>query len=403
MALYNYLGNSQANDDNLPFAAFDPHGMRFEFEQSDNAFTYTSVTNAGGKAKLIVGLTSPNWPLVGDRFTVSGTYKGVFRVIDTDDSTYVTIDTPYISTGTGAAIGLKDDWVWHVDVAETVLGTYTRVSSFKIRPRQDGKFTVDVTAFIQSVFGRIRLEDFDSGTLQWKGFHKFFKIVDQTGASVYDGLSLVFRACDWRFISSPIISENQDAVFFSDSESFYYTIGVINDSFLSYEPPDEQLKLQTSYNDDIATESTPIEYTPCSSLPAYQIAWVNRAGFVQSYTFTGTPIEKRDSDEEILAVDQNGVEYLTGTKPENYDVVEISSGKISSQQVETLWRVRDSIQAWDTNNSNIPASGSGSDFTPNWQPIIIERGSFTKIDHGINTHEIKFTFRYAQRLTMGRQ
>ncbi|CAB5226153.1 hypothetical protein UFOVP754_57, partial [uncultured Caudovirales phage] len=60
---------------------------------------------------------------------------------------------------------------------------------------------------------------------------------------------------------------------------------------------------------------------------------------------------------------------------------------------ETLWRVRDSIQAWDTNNANPNA----------WLPIIIERGNFTKIDHGLNTHEIKFTFRYAQRLTMARQ
>lgn len=398
MALYNYLGNSQANNANLPFAAYDPKGMRFEFEQSDNAFTYSSVTNVGGKARLVIALASPQWPSIGSRFTVTGTYSGVYRVLDTDEATYVTIDAPFATTGTGTGKAILGGWIWAVDVSDTSLGTYSRLAAFKIRPRQDGKFTVDITAFIQSVFGRMSGENYDSATSEWKGFHKFFKIIDQTGANINTGLSLVFRACDWRFISSPILPETPERfIFFCDAKTLYRSVTGIIDWVLTYNHTTQETYLLSAVQVDELVVSNlvdnVIDYTPCSSFPAYQIAWLNRAGFIQSYIFTGTPIEKRESDDEIIAVDGAGVEYMTGIMPENYDTVEMSTGKISSQQAETLWRVRDSIQAWDTNNANPNA----------WLPIIIERGNFTKIDHGLNTHEIKFTFRYAQRLTMARQ
>jgi hypothetical protein len=392
MALYNYLRNSQANDTEKPFAAYDPNGMKFYFEQSDNAFSFSSVTNAGGKARLIISLASPTFPAVGDSVTITGTLAGTYKVIDvqSDPDTppqYITIDLPFTATSSGTGKGIFTNWIWGIEVADTSLGTYRRVSDFKIRPDNQGRFTVDITAFIQSAFPPLYNIAYDDVTKELPGMFLFFKIIDSAGNSAYSGYRLVLRACEWFVISD--IEPDTNPVFRSEAR-YFMRRGEDDLLIMKFSPEDEK----AVWDSDIVVgtaNSAPINYNYCDQFPAYSLAWLNRAGFIQQFTFSGVPVEKWRDGDEVVAMDSSMTEYSTKVTG-NYDAVEVSTGIISFEMYQAIIGIRKALQVWDVSNTFFYKL-----------PVILDRSNFVVLDHGAQRFEIKFEFRYAQQKTVARQ
>lgn len=389
MALYNLVRRTQSQtptEFDTPWAAFDPSGMKLTYQMDDNAFTFGSITNVGGKARLNINFTTPNNPSAGDRVTITGTLAGTYRVLDVDftnpGSEWILIDLAYTVDSSGTGKVVFEGWVWSLNIADTLLGTYIQAGTFKIRPDNDGFFTINLAGYIQGSFPRITKESF-ADIENVKGLSLYFNIKDQTFADAYEGNALVFRGCDWTRI-------NENGFIQPDSDYFIQYNG--ENQIASFF--DGDVKLTTIVQGAGNPNSNFIIQAdvPCGdNLKGYLLGWLNRSGLFQSAWFVGDAGEEWREGDNIEAIDENGVSYWTKIGQNNYDVVEVTTGAVSFEMIQALWPIRTSIQVFELS--------AGGDFLDSltWAYIQIDRGSFVKYQLTATKWEMRFKFKYSQQ------
>ena len=355
--------------------------MRFYFTYRKfgaYAGTITGTGNDGGRLRIAIDEVT-KYVSVGDSVSIVLTGGGendrvAYKVYATDSDTYYTLDTPYISGIVDTSfifIGLPKKTINLLvgDVPSDITKIVTSYTPFVDR---FGNFSIDISNAIQSVFPDInKLSDhYDSVTGVFTGLNKWFILYHQDGCNIIDyettygntpkaKRNVVFRASDFLNFTvnkvlvydyySPITPSNDNKVNYLDNTfGINHRNDMISPQYVYN--PDFVYYGQIVWNDSIQAcninQLIDLGQITQTNSPLYNIAWMNRAGFIISYPFCGVSKVSIEQGENQIYTDEKGQRHIYG-RTSGTKKVEITSGQISLNEYEALKSLKTAIHAWE--------------------------------------------------------